>query len=292
MSTPSAPASGAAAPQGNTQNSGTENAINGKSDALVGTSPTPTEIRKMKLQLDGKEVELPESEVIAGYQAGKISTQRFQEAAKMRQEAEQVLKYAEANPEEFFKRTGKNARQWAEEFLLKELQNEAMSPEQKLMRQYEEENKRFKEEKKNREEIAQKEVASRMEREHMLRYDQMFTDALKKVGIPKTTKTVKRMAELQLINVKNKYELSSDQIAKLVREDYEAENKDITGSMDGDQLLEFLGADAVKKLSKAQIAKLKAKGQSQVLANQPRKSADGDATLTWEEWRKRNRGRA
>lgn len=251
----------------------------------------PQEVRKMKLKLDGRDVELPESEVIAGYQRESVANQRFQEAAQMRKEAEQILQFAKQNPKEFFQKTGLNARQWAEEYLIQELQTEAMSPEQRKARENEEKIRMYENEKKQAADSQRQEQMKRLEAEHAKNYDLMFTQALHESGLPKTQFTVKRMAELQLINIKNKYELSASQLAKLVREDYANEQKSLLSAFDGDQLMEFLGADTVKKLSKAQIAKLKNKIQSPGSVGQTKTTkASGDqGGLTWAEYRKRNR---
>lgn len=277
--TPAAPAASQAQPTASTQ-------------APAQTQPTTQEIKKLKLKLDGKEVELPESEVIAGYQTGQVAAQRFKEAAKMRQEAEQILQFAKQNPKEFFQKTGMNAREWAEQYLLEELQAEAMSPEQRKARENEDKIRKYEQDDKDRKETQRQEQMKRLEQEHMQNYDVMFTKALSESGLPKTVFTVRRMAELQLINVKNKYELNASQLAKLVREDYIAEQKALLGGFEGDQLIDFLGPDLVKKLSKAQIAKLKAKGLQSNKPNPTSRKTEETQGLTWDEYRRRNRGRS
>lgn len=252
-------------------------------------APTPVEIRKMKVKLDGKEVEVPESEVLAGYQQGKVAHQRFQEAAQLRKEAEQILQFAKANPTEFFEKTGLNAREWAEKYLIQELEREAMSPEQKKARENEEKLRKFEDDGKKAKEKEEQAYREKLTAEHRNRLDLMFTEALHKSGLPKTPYTVKRMAELQLINIKNKYELGADQLAKLVREDYASEQKSLLGAFDGDQLMEFLGPDLVKKLSKAQIAKLKARGVTPSASTPQRKTSDQPTGMTWREYQKKNR---
>lgn len=243
--------------------------------------------RMLKVKFDGKEVEMPESEVLSLASAGKASTQRFQEASAMRKQAEELMQFAKANPKEFFEKTGMNARQWAEEYLMQELQTEAMSPEQRKARENEEKLRKFESDEKNRADSVKKEEIKQLEERHRQNYDQMFTQALQESGLPKTAYTVKRMAELQLLNVKNKYELSSSQLAKLVREDYANEQKALLSALDGDQLIDFLGVDAVKKLSKAQIAKLKARQVSGVVGQKP--AVATTPSLTWKELQRRNR---
>lgn len=251
---------------------------------------TPQEIRKIKLKLDGKEVELPESEVIAYAQQGKSSTQRFQEASRMKQEAEQLMAFAKANPKEFFAKTGMNARDWAEKYLVEELQREAMSPEQRKAQETEDELGRYKREESERKQKEKLDVEKRLQKEHHDKYEQVFIQALNESGLPKTPFTIKRMAELQLINLKNKYEFSPGQLAKLVREDYLAEQKATIGGLDGDQLIDFLGPELVKKLSKAQIAKLKAKGNP-VSKPVNQSQSNGESGLSWEDFQRMNRGK-
>lgn len=246
-------------------------------------------VRMLKVKVDGKEVELPESEVLELASAGRASTQRFQEAAKMRKEAEELLKFAKANPKEFFQKTGMNAREWAEKYLIEELQAEAMSPEQRKARENEDKLRKYEADEKGRKDQELNEERQRATAVERERLDKLFTSALYESGLPRTPYTVKRMAELQLINIKNKYELNASQLAKLVKEDYVSEQKALLGSLDGDQLIEFMGPENAKKFSKAQIAKLKARGVGGSAGGQRAPVTQNNEGLTWRELQKRNR---
>ena len=280
MSTPAAPAAPASAtPAGPA--------------APAAAAPAQAEIRKMKLKLDGHEVELPESEVIAYAQQGKVASQRFQEASALKKQAEQIMQAAKSNPVEFFKQTGLDPRQWSEQYLLEQLQIEAMSPEQKKARENEDRLRKYEANEKAQKEAKQNEERLEMQKEHHDRYEKLFISALNESGLPRTKFTIKRMAELQLINIKNKYELNAGQLAKIVREDYISEQKALFGAAEGDQLLELFGPELIKKLSKAQIAQLKAKGLTNSTGSKPKRQDAGDEQpLDWDTWKKRNRGRA
>lgn len=294
MSTPSTPTPTAPASH-STQNATSQNP---KGPAVTPTPSGQTQngnqqqppARMMKIKVDGKEVEMSEKEVLELASAGKSSNQRFQEAAKLRREAEQVLKFAKENPVEFFQKTGMNARQWAEQYLMTELQKEAESPEQKKARENEEKLKKLEAQDKQRKDSEMQEQikrATNMERE---RLEKLFTKALMDSGLPRTKFTVKRMAELQLVNIKNKFELPPEKLAQIVREDYINEQKSLLGSLEGDQLLDFLGSDLVKKFSKAQIAKLKARGTGGSTQKKTDKAPE-EPGLSWREYQKRNRRR-
>ena len=96
----------------------------------------------------------------------------------MKKEAEQLMAFAKANPTEFFQKTGMNARQWAEEYLLGELQREAMSPEQKKAFENEERLRKYEASEKSQKETALKEQEARMTSEQRERYDKIFVQAL------------------------------------------------------------------------------------------------------------------
>lgn len=288
--TASAPTAGATPAQaGSNQQQAAQPGAKGPAAA----QPTPTEIRKLKLKLDGQDVELPESEVIALAQQGKVSGKRFQEAAAIRKQAEDILKFAQENPAEFFKKTGKNARQWAEEYLIEELKREQWTPEQKKAAENEAKLKQYETERKAEQDRKDQAERDQLQKSHHDRYETLFIEALTQSGLPRTPYTVKRMAELQLVNLRKKLNLDAGQLAKVVREDYINEQKALFGALEGDKLLELMGPDFVKKLSKAQIAQLKAKIKpaSSGATQRPQSSA-GTEGLSWREYQKRNRRRA
>lgn len=262
-------------------------AVPAKADAIA--TPSAAEIRKLKLKLDGQDVELPENEVIALAQQGKVAGKRFQEAAAIRKKAEDILKFAQENPREFFAKTGLDARKFAEEYLIEELKKEQMSPEQRKAAENEAKLKKYEDERKAEIERKKREDEAALQAHHAENYNKLFIEALTKSGLPRTPYTVKRMAELQLVNIKKKLELGADQLAKVVREDYMAEQKALFGAYDGDQLLDFLGPEIAKKLSKAQIAKLKAKGLRTAGPSSKAQSNAGTNGMSWREYQKRNR---
>lgn len=294
--TTAAPAAGAQPTEAGQAQNAPVNSGTGATQAAGGQPKPPVtaaEVRKLKLKLEGQDVELPESEVIALAQQGRTAAKRFQEAAAYRKQAEDILKAAEENPAEFFTKRGKDARKWAEEYLLEQIQREAMSPEQKKAAENEKRLKEYEaQDKKAKDEARQKEMAD-LQKKHMQNYDKLFVEALTDSGLPKTAYTVKRMAELQLVNLRKGLELDAKSLAKIVREDYISEQKQLFGAMDGDALMDALGPDVVKKLSKAQIAKLKARSATgQFSGKSPtREAAAAEEPMSWKELQRRNRMR-
>lgn len=227
------------------------------------TPPTQAQVARMiKMKVDGQEMELPESEIIALAQQGKSANKRFQEAAAAKREAEQVVNFLKSNPKEAFKKLGIDVRKFSEDTLLEFIQQEQMSPEQRKAHENEQELNKYRESEKSLK--AQREAQERetLEKHHHDNYEKIFIQALTESGLPKTPYTVMRMAQLEAVNVSKKLSLTPSQLAKVVREDYINEQKALYGAADGETLLELLGKDAVKKLSKAQLSKYKASAQN------------------------------
>lgn len=247
--------------------------------------------RMMRLKVEGQELELPESEVIALAQQGKQAGRKFQEAAQMRREAEALAHLLKSNPKEALSKFGIDVRKFSEETLVEMLKREQETPEQKTARENEEELKRYRDEEKKRKEEAEQKVKQELEEKHLKNYTELFVKALSESGLPKTTFTVKRMAELQLVNLRKGLNLDASRLAEIVREDYISEQKALFGASDGNTLMELLGPDAVKKLSKAQIAKLKATSQKfNKPAERPVSKDPGEKALSWKEIQRRNLG--
>lgn len=264
--------------------------------------PTQAEIRKLKMKIDGKEEEITEEEAIVLAQKGKAADKRFQEAAAKQKEAEEVLEYIKQNPGEALKKLGLDPRKFSEEYLVEQLKREAETPEAKEIRETKEKLAAF--EKKEAEREAAKKKAdeeeamsakqranAEKERQIIEKYDGIFLAALQKSGLPKNAYTVSRMAELQRVNLKSKGDFSADQLAKVVKEDYDAELKLRTSDMDGDKLIEMLTAinpDILKKITKAQIAKLKGK-QTFTAPTDPTPPPSTEKPLTWREFTRKSR---
>ena len=278
------------------QKAGVLNTVLADSKTPVSTPAAQAEIRKLKLKVDQNEVEMSEAEVIALAQKGQGAEKRFQEAAQMRKEAEAVVRFLKENPREAMKQFGIDVRKFSEDVLMEHLTEQSMSPEQKKQRDTEAELNKYRERDKAETERQHKEAVTKQEQELVQHYTKTFTEALEASGLPKTNETVARMARYQQQASRKGYEVPPADLAKLVRSDYENEQQALYGSMDGDKLIEILGKDIVSKLSKAQIAKLKA-GQPAQTKQAPQKtkmqdktqSTSKQATQDWKTFQKNNR---
>jgi hypothetical protein len=221
--------------------------------------PTKAEIRKMKLKIDGQETEMGEDEVIRYAQQGKAANQRFQEAAKMRKEAEDMVNLIKRDPRAVLEdpRIGINFRELAEQYLSEQLKLEMMTPEQKKYHEAEQKLRGYQDAEKAQKAQVEAKQSQQLQEHYANEYSNTITEALKTQGVPKSPSTVKRMAALMSKSIDNGLDLQPSQIAKLVQEEYLAEIKELFGSSDEDTLLALLGDDTANKIRKADLKRLR-----------------------------------
>ena len=95
--------------------------------------PTHPQKRLYRVKIDGQEMEVDESELLAGYQRAKAANKRFEEAAKQRKQAEHFLKLLRTDPVKVLQHpeVGHDVRQLAEDYLAEIIKKEKMSPEER-----------------------------------------------------------------------------------------------------------------------------------------------------------------
>jgi hypothetical protein len=318
-STGSAPSNGAPqAPKG-TQEARTEAAANGSTAApeattaqQAATEAAKEAARKLKLKVNGKEMELDESEVVRRAQLASAADERFREAAEMRKSAEQFFQTLINDPKSVLLhpelRDKINFRALAEEYLGSELKRELMSPEERELhevrewrKQQEEQQQRTQQEQMTK---AQQEEMTRLQQRAAQEYDRKISDVLAESNLPKNAYTVKRVAELLHGALTKGYDLDVQTAVDMVREGYMSDVQALVGGLDGEALLKLLGDDITKKLRKHDLARIKAQLEqsanvdavvpqaSDAIVPQARRKPDENRQLRPDEWREEIRRKA
>lgn len=260
-------------------------------------------LKKFKLKVDGQELEeeidLNDEETIKRHlQMSKASQKRMSEAAQIRRQAEEIVGMFKGDLKSVLKQSDKlgktpaQVRQELEDYFSEILQDEMLSPEQKTIREAQRivrEN-----EERSKKETEQKEAAVRaqLEQQYAQDYDKKITEALSSSGLPKTPKTVKRMASLMSQNLNLGLDLEPKDLVQLVREDYLSEIKELFGATDGDTLLKLLGNDVANKIRKSDLARLKTPKPMQNTPPPPQREEQPKRRQTTEEWLAEVRKRA
>lgn len=222
--------------------------------------PAPPSKKKYTYKADGESVEeeLDEAEIAKRLSLSKSAMKRMSEAAKTKQQAEALIREFQENPTALFKKLdSKKARSAAEEFLLEQLEQEMMSPEQKAQQEmlkklqaYEEQEKRTKEEMEAKQ-MAQLQASVAQD------YDRTITEALATSGLPKVPSTVKRMASLLYKNLELGLDLTPADLVEEVKKSYYAEFKELFGAGDASFILSMFGEDVSNKIRKHDLEKFK-----------------------------------
>lgn len=258
----------AAAPT-STQTADTGSDTQASSDQTEGTQTPPAAQaksmrEKFKLKVDGEEfeeeIDLADKDGLTKrLQLSAAAQKRMAEAKAEKKKAWDIIQAFEADPETMLSRLGPKGREIAEKYLLKQIQDDMLSPEQKRIRDLERENEGFKSEKQKAEEARAKEAQDKKDFEIAQTFQTTIIDALNKTGLPKSPVAVKRMAALLKKNISLGLDLDASDLADEYKKERFAEHKALIGEADGDQLISLLGEDVAKKIRMSDLKKLQEK---------------------------------
>lgn len=228
------------------------------------TPPTPAEKRRMKLKVDGDEQERDEEEVIRLAQLRLAEGNRFDAHAKEKKAFEKekrehaaALEAFKKDPAGFFRKMGMDPREWAEGHVHESMQDDNLTAEQKELRDAKKKLQEIEAEKKSAEEKAQQERIEKLADAEAERLNTELPKLLAAANLPKSPRTLARVAELWLTNEEQGLDLPLESLVDLAREQYLSEVQAIFGSADGEQLLKLLGEQNAKKIRKADLARLR-----------------------------------
>jgi len=232
-------------------------AITEETEALPEESAIPEGHRKVVV--DGEELVVSLDEMDKGYQTARSSTKRYQEAAQLKKEADEYNKRLFENPIEVLaeKMSTEQIREITEAFLVKQLEEEALSPEQLQARNEKAELEVLRKEKAELEEQSKRKELEAQTSHAADVYEKQFISALDEINLPKNPTTVKRMAIHMQDALNNGYELSASQAARMVQEDLQTDLTSLYGALEPERLASLLGKDVVEKVGKYRASQLK-----------------------------------
>lgn len=250
--------------------------------------PTAAEIRKYKLKIDDQEVEVDEEELKAGYGTRKASTKRFEEASAMKRQIEEAKKKAKEDPRAFLRAHGLDPRSLSEELLWAELQEEALTPQEKELKSYKQKIAEYEAQKEAHEAQQLEEKIAVMQAQQADQYTKDIISALESSKLPRTTRSAKLIAREIHDSITRGYEISAAEAARIVRQDLGEFHRENIQSLEGDDLREYAGEDTLKKLRNEDVKKLKAPFGKPI----PRKESDDSGPdnskpkgkMSWSEW--------
>lgn len=232
------------------------------------TSPpsnlTPQEKKIWKLKADGEEFEFDatdEESVKREIMKARGADKRFKSAAELKQQAETFfgmlkdpasLKKVLEDP-----RIGVDVKKFAEELVWEQIQEAQMTEEQKAQRAKDRELDEFR----NRDltEKQKKDADAKQQRQvqYENHYEEKITQALQIGGIPKTPRTVARMADELILAMEGGLDLSAAELVAKVRTDYLSDFNTVLNAADAKLLMELLGEGNLEKVRKADLERIR-----------------------------------
>lgn len=218
-------------------------------------------IRKHKLKVDNEEIEVDDDELKRGYAHNKAASKRMEEAAAYRKQAEQAFEMLK-DPSKLRQlledpRVGIDLKKFAEDYVWENLQNDALTPEQKKQREVERELEKYRQSEKAAKEQAETREATELQNKYAAEYETTIIEALDKGGVPKNRASVRRMAQYLQLAVANNIDVTPADLVARVRQDLIDEHKSMYGESDPASLLSILGEDLAKKIREADVKRLK-----------------------------------
>lgn len=228
--------------------------------------PQPPAKKKYKYKADGEEFEeeLDDTELQRRLSLSKAAYRRMEQAAKTQKQAEQFVRMLQQDPMAVLSNPQimgqEKFREIAENFLAKQLEEQMLSPEERYRKEMEEKLRKYEEQEKTAKQRAEEEQMIKLQEHYQQDYEKKIMQGLQSQNLPKTAKTVRRMAELMAKSAEHGIDLSPEHLGELVKQDYINEMKEMFGSTEGDVLLSLLGEDVGNKIRKADLAKLRGSG--------------------------------
>lgn len=165
----------------------------------------------------------------------------------------------ENNPESMLARLGPKGREIAEKFLLNQIQDEMLSPEEREFRQTKKERDELKAEKEAALKKQQDEAREREEFQYAQTFQKTIIDALDQSGMPKTALNVRRLADLMSKNLELGLDLSPKELAEEWAKERASNNQAEIKEMTAEQFIKLYGADMAKKLRLHSLKELQEK---------------------------------
>ena len=222
--------------------------------------------RKFKVKVDGKEIEVTEQELISGYSLNKTSTQRMQEAAAVKKQAETFIKMLRENPMKVLQNPnlGVDARKFAEEYLIQAYQDE-IDPKSA-------ENRRLKEQlaeiEAQRKAIEAEEAQRKIDEETQYWMQEYVKDIDGAIAssktLPQNNKAVyERVLHYIMLGTSPDYvqrngrAATAKDVLPLVENEFKEMTKSLYKDATPEQLMEFFGEDISKKIRKYDVERIK-----------------------------------
>lgn len=250
--------------------------------------------RLLRAIIDGKEVEVPEEEAVAAYQKVKAADKRFQEAARLRKEADaerkSLLQRLKKNPAEVLAELGHDVDALAEQYVVDKYQEPLMTPEEREAYRKEKELEELRRKEQDRQEQEKKAAYQKQVEQAAMDWSKRVDMALKDSPVPKTPYMAKRVIDVLIAANDNGREMTPEEAVGVVWNGFQKELNTLTEVLESDKLVDFLGKKSIDKIRKHLLGKVKNPVKRGKSTNAKSKQRSNNQVPTLDELIRRARG--
>lgn len=269
-----------------------------KAEAKESVAAAPVEEEFWDVPVDGKTVKMTKAEILKEASLARGSYKRFEEAAQMRREAENVLSRLR-DPKEAIKflndpKLGLDQKQiraafeeWYEETVIKPSE---LSPEQRELAEAKARLAKFEQDEAERNKQREEEENKQKDSEEAKSLQQEIIGLIEKSGLPKTRFTSARVAYWLRVNESKGLKAPAELIISQVKKETNDVMRSLVEASDGDMLVNLLGESTVKKLRAYDLAKIRERRGMKTPVEQREDDAPKPLEkITVQEWKQRVR---
>jgi hypothetical protein len=235
---------------------------------------------ELKIKVNGEERTIKGKEEVQKLaQLGAAANEKFQAAANIQKDVQNLFETLKTNPAAVFdhEALGEVFTKAAEKYLYDKYSLETMEPGQRqaVLNQRELDKIRANEQARFEEERSNQEIQQRQSMQK--RFEEQFSQALEEGKLPTTGWTIKRMAFHLQSALQQGHQPSSAELAAAVRQDIAEENRGIISQVDDpEELIRLIGEDAVEKIRKYNISKVRGSEDKAKVLNRNSERSQGN----------------
>lgn len=264
----------------------------GQQSAASGAAETPAQKAMRRLKVNDQEVELSEEDFERYASMGFSAHDRWNHAAKIREQNQLFLKTLKENPRVILgnPRLGIDVKKLAHEILMEDIENEMLSPAEREARDLKNRLKTFEDRDAAQKQKDDDERIAEEDRQYQQTQDKAIRDTLGSSKLPLTMFTynscVQYMGAAMKAGIVN---VTPQDVMRFVERDYR-QSLDKLYQLPDDQMLDFIGQANIDRLQKAVLARAGRKQQDPNPPQQQKMREDiaakpGEKGMDLEEWR-------
>ena len=222
------------------------------------SSAQPSDKRKLKIR--GQELEVDDDKYHEYAQKGAASTQTWQEAAKLKKEAEDRIQRIKDDPISVLQELGIDIDKIAEERIWDKIQKETDPEKYEAMKVQAEKDRKAKayDEEQNKKLTSEQEARKAENRRRFQEdFDKKIGATLASSGLPKTPRSAQRVVDYLEAAVREGYEPDIAEIAENVKQDLISDTRVFFDEAPAEIVVEMLGAKNVEKIRLHLLKKFK-----------------------------------